>query len=148
MSSKTTKLNMNLFAENDVVDFNDINENTTIIDNAFNWRKIGEANYYTGTQGSAISIPENFSELNIKVNINGQNIICALNVCKEDLYASDTQSFRTGYFLNVTKDQSGNLQVSGGCADFAISQSSINLSYAFLNGAQVTSTTTWSVYYR
>lgn len=151
MSSKTTKLNMNLFAENDIVDFNDINENTTIIDNAFNWKKIGDADYYTGTQGSAISIPENFSELNVKVNINGAsgaNIICTLNVCKEDLYASGPQSFRAGYFLNVTKDQSGNLQVSGGCADFAISQSSINLSYAFLNGAQVTSNTTWSAYYR
>lgn len=139
MSSKTTKLNMNLFAENDVVDFNDINENTTIIDNAFNWRKIGEDNFYIGSQSSAIPIPEKFSEINIKVNIAGANVICTMNICKEDLYPSDTQSFRTGYYLSGS---------NGGCADFNISQSSINLNIAWLNGNQVTSTTTWSVYYR
>lgn len=139
MSSKTTKLNMNLFAETDIVDFNDINENTTIIDNAFNWKKIGSENYYQGVQPSPIPIPENFSELNVKVNIGGANIICTLSLCKEELYANDTQSFRTGYYLSGT---------NGGCADFAISQSTINLSIAWLNGAQVTSNTTWSVYYR
>ena len=140
-SDKTPKLGLNVFAETDIVDFGEINENSVILDNALNWRLVDpEHAYYTGSQGTAIALPSNFSEISIKVNIDKRNIICVLNICIEEIYPADTgttQSFRTGYYLNSD---------NGGCADFGLTQSSVNLNIAWLNGGQVTSNTTWSVF--
>lgn len=137
--SVTPKIKLKLFEESDYVDFEDINDNSRKIDTAFTWSQLNNT-WYSGAQSQAIPLPENFSELSIKVNIGGQNIICKLFACSEELYDNhQTQSFRTGYYLNSD---------NGGCADFAICKESINLSHAWLNGesTETTAATTWTVY--
>ena len=147
--SETTKLKLKLFEENDYVDFEDINDNSRKIDDAYNWKMLNNT-YYTGHQTNAIALPENFTELTIKVNINpsvtpSANVINKILVIREELYDNDAQQYRAGYFYN-TDSQTGRAQ--GGCASFLISKSSINLDHAYLNENVVTSNTTWTVYYR
>lgn len=147
MSDVTPKLKLKTFEETDLVDFEDINDNSRKIDTAFTWKRLNNE-YYTGTQPSAIALPEDFTELSIKVNMENDqstNIIDKIFVIRDELYDNGTQQFRAGYFYNVN---TGTGAANGGVISFNISKTTINLGHAFLNQANVTSSTKWTVYYR
>lgn len=147
-SDRTPKLGLNVFAETDIVDFGEINENSVKIDNAFAWKRLNDT-YYTGKQASAIALPEEYTELSIKVNMQndqGTNIIDKICVIRDELYDNNrTQKFRAGYFYNIN---AGAGTANGGVVSFLICKETINLDHAYLNQENVTNDTSWSVYYR
>ena len=118
------------------------------------WKTLGDT-FQTG--GKELAFPDGASEISIKVNlyipktndtgseennaasVSQEDIVLKLYIPVVEIYQETAQQFRTGYYLSET---------NGGSAAFSISQKSIALTNAFLNGVEVTNGTSWAVYYR
>ena len=97
------------------------------------WKLVGNG-LGTGT----LSIPAGAEEIMIKTNINSNDIILTQHIPVIALYTT-SQSFRVGYYQTST---------NGSGAIYNITTTGVTFNNAFLNGATVTTTTAWSVYYR
>ena len=149
MSQQTTNLQLNTWNQNDVVDFEQMNDNFEKIDN-FAGKHIWKTIYNTAAQNAeyfrgnvTVSLPSDFEEISVKVNLDNLGKILVLRILKLEMYETTTQEFRVGYFLN---GDSG----SGGAACFNVSQQTIQLINAWVNGAtaSVTEDTYWAIHYR
>lgn len=105
------------------------------LDNPFAWRLAG-----TQTGTTSISIPLGISELNIMVTIAGNYVV------KVPMHIPVLELGSSGRGFNAGYTQSS-INVSAGTRVTA-SLTSVFLASAYLNGADVTSTTVISVYYR
>ena len=105
------------------------------------WKVANSGNAYTGT-GTACTIASTegtVTDICIMANINNGGVWVSVNIPGAMLTTTNSGTFRAGYFQNST---------NGGAAYFTCSSRSINLNLAYLNGATVTSTTKWYVYYK
>ncbi len=101
------------------------------------WKMLTSASGLTGV--NTISIPEDATDLLIKTNLNGQDLVIDIYIPVISLYDTDYQSFRGGYFQESSY---------GGMVRFSANTADITLEAAYLNGSAVTSTTRWTVYYK
>ena len=108
------------------------------------WKRL-----YANVTGSSTTVPLSdieFAELSIKVNVKNLDVIIPMHIPRIML-VSTAQQYRGGYWINNT-DESGGLGGNGCQVNFEISTTSLKLKDVRLNGADVTSETIYSVYYR
>lgn len=105
----------------------------TEVQKSFEWTALTSK-----TGASKVTLPSAFNELLIKVNVKSLGIILSIPVAASELYDT-SQAFRSGWFQNGE---------NGGMVSFSVSKSSVELSAAYLNSADVASATAWVVYYR
>lgn len=93
------------------------------------------------TGNSTVNLPGSFSELFIKVNISNLDIILTGVIPYNILYSSSekAQSYRIGYYQTSS---------NGSGAIFTVNKSYFQFLNAFLNQSDVTSITTWSIWYK
>ena len=98
------------------------------------WKTISNA-----TQGtSIISLPSDYEELLIKVNVNAENKQVMVSIPRISL-SNDTDIIKQGWISNSS---------DYGAVQFDITKNKINSMAAFSIGRDVTSNTWWIVYYR
>lgn len=100
------------------------------------WYRVGTSSY---TANQSVTLPSEFVELSVHVNLNGTDKVLQLYVLNEQLYDTGVKSFSVSYF-NSPDDY--------GSAKFTISKSKITLVTANINATNVLKNTTWTVWYR
>lgn len=95
-------------------------------------------NFANKTGATEIALPDDFSELLIKVNVKSLGIILNIPILNIELY-DNVQAFRGGWHQ---------YDINGGMISFVVSKTSIALAVAYLNEEEVTAATAWNVYYR
>ena len=108
-----------------------INTNTSDIA-ALKWKEGGHIT--TASQ----SLPTNFDELLIVINVNNSGVILTINIPKLFL-SSTSREFRSGYFSSGS---------NGATVGFNVTSTTIALNQAILNGSDVTSNSTAILYYK
>jgi hypothetical protein len=107
---------------------------TPSVNGKLKWKTISNA-----TQGtSIISLPSDYEELLIKVNVNAENKQVMVSIPRISL-SNDTDIIKQGWF-STSSDY--------GAVQFDITKNKINSMAASSIGRDVTSNTWWIVYYR
>lgn len=100
------------------------------------WYRVGTSSY---TANQSVTLPSEFVELSVHVNLNGTDKVLQLYVLNEQLYDTGVKSFSISYF-NSPDDY--------GSAKFTISKKKITLVTANINTTNVLKNTTWTVWHR
>lgn len=90
------------------------------------------------------AVPDDVAEIRLVADLGGLGIHHEIPILQIDI-TDEMKYYRDGYVINI--DQT-TFQVNGGVVEFGIYTNGATLNLAYLNGEDVTDSTTWTFYYR
>ena len=90
------------------------------------------------------TVPADVAEIRLVADLGGRGIHHEIPILEIDI-TDEMKYYRDGYVINIDHTT---FQVNGGVVEFGIYTNGATLNLAYLNGEDVTDSTTWTFYYR